>query len=81
MANVSVSQCAPLLFFMANIVLAARFREKKLKWYATALVITNMDQYLIWDMSQYNLVKGLVLSFTLSSGDKGVIAAALIGIE
>ena len=64
-------------FFMANIVLAARFRE--LKWYATALVITNMDQYLIWDMSLQFSER--VLSFTLSSGDKGVIAAALIGIE
>ena len=62
---------------MANIVLAARFRELKL--YATALVITNMDQYLIWDMSLQFSER--VLSFTLSSGDKGVIAAALIGIE
>ena len=38
-----------------------------------------MDQYLIWDMSLQFSER--VLSFTLSSGDKGVIAAALIGIE
>ena len=60
-------------FFMANVVLA-----NKLKWYDTAL-ITNMDQYLIWDMSLQFSER--VLSFTLSPGLKGVIAAALIGIE
>ena len=80
MANVSVSQYALLLFFMANIALAARFREKN--WNGMLLHLWSQIWINIWfGICLYNLVKGLVLSFTLSSGDKGVIAAALIGIE